>query len=70
MTINLDVLAGKKTYLAAFGLLGHAAYLAFVAKDYAGAVQSLFAGLGAFGLRSAIDRAATPVEPEAPAKAK
>jgi hypothetical protein len=57
----LALLQGKKTYLAAAGLIGLALYQASQ-KDYPSAVQSLLGGLAAFGLRSAL-----PTPPGPPA---
>jgi hypothetical protein len=66
--------AGKKTYLAAAGLVV-TAIVQFSAKDYVGAAQSVFAALSAFGLRAALearlgiklpDVAVTPPAPAAP----
>lgn len=51
----MDILPGWKTNAAAIGLLGLTVYL-FSTGDYAKAVETLFAALAAFGLRTAIDR--------------
>ena len=48
-----SILEGKKTVLAALGLVGLALFQ-LSTGDYAMAVQSFLAALTAFGLRSAI----------------
>lgn len=62
------LLPGKKTYLAAAGLVVMAA-LQFKAGDLVGASQSVLAALAAFGLRSALASAPQPPAPPAPAEA-
>lgn len=49
----MDVLSGYKTYIAAIGMVGLAFYQ-FSQGQIDAAFQSLFAGLAAFGLRSAV----------------
>lgn len=49
-----EIFNGKKTYLAALGLLGLALYHALVREDYQSAARSLLEALGAVGLRHAI----------------
>jgi hypothetical protein len=50
-----DILPGFKTYFSAVGLIGLAVYQ-FSQNDYASALQSLLAGIAAFGVRSALAR--------------
>ena len=50
-----QVFAGKKSYLAAAGLLV-VAVTHFAAKDYVGGAVALFQALGVFGLRAAIEQ--------------
>lgn len=52
-------LVGKKTYIAALGLLGLAIYQASTG-EYQAAVQSVIAALAAAGLRNAITTASIP----------
>lgn len=52
----LNVLSGYKTYLAAAGLFGLAAYQASQG-DLQAAFQSVMAALTAAGLRHAVDKA-------------
>lgn len=49
----ISLLDGWKTYIAAIGLAGKAAW-EFSQGDYANAYQSLLLALAAFGLRSAV----------------
>ena len=56
----LKKLEGYKTYSAAIGLLGLAVYQ-FANEQYELGMQSLFAALAAFGLRSAIEKKVEPV---------
>lgn len=51
----MNLFNGKKTYLAAIGLFGLAAYQASTG-DYPAAVQSFLAGLAALGLRHAVSQ--------------
>lgn len=51
----MDFLQGYKTYLAAIGLFGLAAYQ-FSQGQVELAIQSLMAALAAFGLRKAVER--------------
>lgn len=53
MTLFLGLLPGAKTYIAALGLLGLAAYQASTG-DYTDALQSFLGGLAAAGLRAAV----------------
>jgi len=48
-------LEGKKTYIAAIGLLGLALYQVTIA-DYAPAIETFMAALAAFGIRHAMSR--------------
>jgi len=66
----VNILSGYKTYIAALGLFGLAAYQLSVGQ-YDQAAQSFFAGLAAVGLRGAIANVtpatpAVPVTPTAP----
>jgi hypothetical protein len=47
------ILSGKKTYLAAIGLVGLAVFQ-FSTGDIPGGIQSLLGAAAAFGLRSAV----------------
>lgn len=53
---------GRKTYIAAAGLLGLAVYQASVGQ-YEAAIQSVIAALAATGLRNAITTTAMPPKP-------
>jgi hypothetical protein len=59
----MDFLKGKRTYIAAAGLLV-TAFVQWQAKDVVGAAQSLMAALAAFGLRQALET--QPAQPAAP----
>ena len=52
---QMNLFDGKKTYLAGFGLIGLSVYQ-FSQGDFPGAIQSFLAGLGALGLRHAIQK--------------
>jgi len=60
MNFLLKLFEGKKTNLAAVGLIGLALYQ-LSQKQYEAAMQSFFASLAAFGLRSAISKATEPL---------
>lgn len=49
----MNLIPGWKTNLAALGLLG-LAFFQLSTGDFFGAIQSFFAALAAFGLRSAV----------------
>lgn len=51
----MNLFSGYRTYIAAIGLLGLAAYQ-FSQGDVPAAVQSFLAALAAFGLRSAFSK--------------
>ena len=63
MNLNLDILAGYKTYIAALGLIGLGIYQ-LSSGDLATGGHTLLTGLGMFGLRTAMDRnGAAPASP-------
>lgn len=53
------VFAGKKTYVAAAGLVGLAVFQ-YTVGDYLGLTQSVLAALAVFGLRSALTQPPVP----------
>jgi len=59
------ILQGKKSYLAAAGLLVTAA-LQYRAGSLEGALQSVFAALAVFGVRAAIPAPQPPAPPAPP----
>lgn len=61
--MNLNVLNGKKTYLAAAGLLGLATFQVFVLGDVVSGVQSFLGAMTAAGLRNALEK---PTEKSTP----
>jgi hypothetical protein len=65
MQLNLDILQGYKTYIAAVGLLALGVYQ-LTGGDLPTGIHSILAGLAAFGLRSALARPTAP--PATPSK--